>query len=178
MHYNGGMQYPQILVYETDGLLAAMLRETAKEKRWALREPRKRESCLRLIRTLCPSVLVLKIATYGDERPVSTGRLTPAARPGNQPKEEEPQSAVGRISNPSSREKQQVDSLELLADVHQRFPDAAAVVVGDAEDLALTNLAWDLGASYVLMPPQSRQLLPEIVVSLMQEAIDKWKGGP
>jgi len=36
---------------------------------------------------------------------------------------------------------------------------AAAVVVGDAEDLALTNLAWDLGASYVVRPPQSRQLL-------------------
>ena len=46
-------------------------------------------------------------------------------------------------------------------------------MVGDAEDLALTNLAWDLGASYVLAPPQSRQLLPEIVVTLMQEAIDK-----
>jgi len=30
--------------------------ETAKTKRWALREPRKRESCLRLLRSLCPSV--------------------------------------------------------------------------------------------------------------------------
>ena len=160
------MQYPQILVYETDGLLAAMLRETAKAKRWALREPRKPDSCVRLLRNLCPSVLVLKIATYAP-RPALSGTDSKSAL------QEMPQASLARISNPSYREKQQVDSLELLADVHERFPDAAAVVVGDAEDLALTNLAWDLGASYVLAPPQSRQLLPEIVVTLMQEAIDK-----
>jgi hypothetical protein len=171
------MQYPQILVYETDGLLAGMLRETAKVKRWALREPRKRESCLRLLSSLCPSVLVLKMATYSGERAVSTGRLTSAASPDNAPKEEEPQVSTKRNPNPSDREKQQVDSLELLADVHERFSDTAAIVVGDAEDLPLTNLAWDLGASYVLMPPQSRQILPEIVVSLMQETIEKFKGG-
>jgi len=58
------MQFPQILVYESDGLLAAMLRETAKTKRWALREARKPELCLRLLRALCPTVLVLKIATH------------------------------------------------------------------------------------------------------------------
>src|SRR5262249_47978659 len=170
------MQYPQILVYETDGLLAGMLRETAKAKRWALREPRKRESCQRLLRSLCPSVLVLKMATHNGERPVSTGRLTPTARPVNQPKEDEPLTSTGRSPSASDREKQQVDSLELLADVHEGFPDTAAIVVGDAEDLPLTNLAWDLGASYVLMPPQSRQTLPEIVVSLMQETIEKVKG--
>jgi len=167
------MKYPQILVYEPDGLLAAMLRETAKTQRWALREPRKPDSCLRLLRSFCPSVLVLKMATYGGERSVSTGRLTPAARPGSLPNEEESQASGARVSNPSSREKQQVDSLELLADVHERCPDTAAVVVGDAEDVPLTNLAWDLGASYVLMPPQSRQMLLEIVIGLMQEAIDK-----
>ena len=129
------MQYPQILVYETDGLLAAMLRETAKVKRWALREPRKPESCLRLLRSLCPSVLVLKIATYAPraERSVVLSRpqqgIAPLATTGsresmqpspNLPKEEEQQASVGRISNPSYREKQQVDSLELLADVHER----------------------------------------------------------
>ncbi len=167
LHYNGGMQYPQMLVYETDGLLAAMLRETAKARRWTLREPRKPDSCLRLLRSICPSVLVLKIATYAP-RPALSGTDSKSVL-----QEEVPQASVGRISNPSYREKQQVDSLELLADVHERFPDAAAVVVGDAEDLALTNLAWDLGASYVLAPPQSRQMLPEIVVGLMQEAIDK-----
>src|SRR5205823_7105692 len=115
--------------------------------------------------SLCPSVLVLKMATYNGERAVSTGRSTSANRPDNLPKEEEPQVSAGRGPNPSDREKQQVDSLELLADVHEKFPDTAAIVVGDAEDLPLTNLAWDFGAGYVLMPPQSRQILPEIVVT-------------
>jgi hypothetical protein len=171
--YNGLMQYPQIVVYETDGLLAAMLRETAKTKRWALREPRKPASCLRLLQSLCPSVLVIKMASSSGERPVLTGRLTPAARPGSE--EQEQQVSVGRISNPSDREKEQVDSLELLADVHEQFPDAAVVVVADAEDMPLSHVAWDLGASYVLGPPQSRQLLPEIVSGLMENAIEKCK---
>src|SRR5712692_11612078 len=76
LHYNGSMQYPQILVYETGGLLVAMLGEMAKAKWWALREPRKAESCLRLLRSLCPSVLVLKIATYAPraERSVVLSR--------------------------------------------------------------------------------------------------------
>jgi len=192
------MQYPQILVYETDGLLAAMLREMAKAKRWALREPRKPASCLRLLQSLCPSVLVIKMASYSSERRgagspgVNEGKArspaadrgfedsapatqTAAAGPANSPKEEGQQASVGRISNPSYREKEQVGSLELLADVHEQFPDAALVVVADAEDRALTNVAWDLGASYVLGPPQSRQFLPEIVVGLMEQAIDKCK---
>jgi len=166
-----GMQYPQILVYETDGLLAGMLRETAKAKRWALREPCKPDACLRLLGNLCPSVLVLKVASYAPR--ASSNETDSKSVIG----EERDHEASGvRISNPSYREKQQVGSLELLADVHERFPDTAAVVVGDAEEMPLTNLAWDLGASYVLAPPQSRQVLPEIVISLMQETIEKWKG--
>ena len=88
------MQYPQILVYETDGLLAAMLRETAKVKRWALREPRKPDSCLRLLRSLCPSVLVLKIATYAP-RPALSGTDSKSAL------QAMPQASLARISNPS-----------------------------------------------------------------------------
>jgi hypothetical protein len=178
------MQYPQILVYETDGLVAAMLRETAKAKRWALREPRKRSSCLRLLQSLCPSVLVIRMASAGGERQkpgwpaLNEGKLRSQAAsrgledsaPATQTAEQ--QASMGRVSNPSEREKEQVDSLELLADVHEQFPDAAVVLVADAEDLPLNHVAWDLGASYVLEPPQSRQLLPEIVVGLMEDAID------
>jgi hypothetical protein len=153
------MQFPQILVYENDGLLAAMLRETAKTKRWARREARKPESCLRLLRGLCPTVLVLKIATH-------------AKREAGLPvKEEDEQQRA------ADREKEQVQSLELLARVHETFPETAMVAVGDAEDANLTSLAWDFGASYVLTPPQSRQMLPEIVVGLMEEAIGKSKFG-
>lgn len=55
------MLYPQLLVYETDGLLAASLRPLAEERRWALREPRQLGACLRLLRRPHPAVLVLKI---------------------------------------------------------------------------------------------------------------------
>jgi hypothetical protein len=57
------MRYPLVLVYETDGLLAHVLRRADKvrEGNWSLREPRRLESCLRLLRRGGPSVLVLKV---------------------------------------------------------------------------------------------------------------------
>ncbi len=55
------MRYPQVLVYETDGLLAGLLRRSQASQAWALREPRRLESCLRLLRRGGPSVLVLKL---------------------------------------------------------------------------------------------------------------------
>ena len=151
------MQYPQILVYESDGALAAMLRETAKENRWALREPRKQESCLRLLQELSPSVLVLKMGTH-------------AKREAGLPLKEEEQR-----QRAEARQKEQIGGLELLAKVHERYPDTAIVAVGDAEDLPFAGLAWDFGANYVLTPPQPRQMLAEIVIGLMHEAIRKFK---
>jgi DNA-binding NarL/FixJ family response regulator len=164
------MQYPQILVYENDGLLAAMLRETAKAQRWALREPRKPESCLRLLRSLCPSVLVLKMASSSRSQ-----IQNPKSEIRNKSETSNPKPAPSSDVGFPVSDLDFQDSLELLANVHEQFPDAAAVVVGNAEDVALTDLAWDLGASYVLPPSQSRQLLPEIVVRLMQEAIRRSK---
>ncbi len=55
------MRYPQLLVYEGDGRLAAQLRPLAEEKRWALREVRQPEACLRLLGRGRPDVLVLKL---------------------------------------------------------------------------------------------------------------------
>ena len=57
--------------------------------------------------------------------------------------------------------------LTLLERVAWLWPDAATVFVGDAEHAALAGVAWDLGARYVLLPPQSRELLPEVVIGLM-----------
>jgi hypothetical protein len=151
------MQFPQILVYETDGQLAPMLREMAKTRRWTLKEPRKTETCLRLLRGLCPSVLILKIATY-TTREVGF-----------------PIKEADEKRRAADREKEQVVSLEILDRVHEDFPDTAIVVVGDAEDAGLASLAWEFGASYVLMPPQSRQMLPEIVAELMDLMVSKWK---
>jgi hypothetical protein len=42
-------------------------------------------------------------------------------------------------------------------------PDAACIVVGDSENPALSNLAWDLGATMVLFPPLPRQALAELI---------------
>ena len=61
------MRHPQVLVYERDGLLANLLRRTGKTGQarkptdWALREPRRLETCLRLLSRGGPSLLVLEV---------------------------------------------------------------------------------------------------------------------
>jgi len=37
------------------------------------------------------------------------------------------------------------------------FPETATVVVCDADNPALVDLAWDLGARFVLHPPHARR---------------------
>jgi hypothetical protein len=58
--------------------------------------------------------------------------------------------------------------LGLLERAAWLFPEAATVLVGDVDHPALAGLAWDLGADYVLFPPQPRDLLGEIVAALMR----------
>jgi hypothetical protein len=121
------MRYPQVLVYERDGSLAALLKAGLGERklRWALREPRDPPSCLRLLSRGGPAVVVVKLG--GDlER-----------------------------------------ELTLLERVAYLHPDTATVLVGDAEHVALAGTGWDLGAAFILLPPMSRESLPEIVVGLM-----------
>jgi hypothetical protein len=55
----------------------------------------------------------------------------------------------------------------LLEEVGWDFPAVDVVLVGDVENSALANLAWDLGARFVLFPPLPRALLPEIVAGLL-----------
>jgi DNA-binding response OmpR family regulator len=119
------MRFPQILIYETDGRLARMLEGTAGTHRWALRQPRRLESCLRLLRRGGPAIVIVKL------------------------------------------ENDLESALALVAQVTWRFPDAVSVIVGDNESPVLGELAWDLGASYVLLPPQPRELLLDVVASLM-----------
>jgi hypothetical protein len=54
------MRHPQVLVWEGDGRLAALLRPLAEERRWVLREPRQPNEVLRLVREGGPSVVVIK----------------------------------------------------------------------------------------------------------------------
>jgi DNA-binding NarL/FixJ family response regulator len=121
------MHYPQLLIHETDGQLAAELRELAsKKQRWSLREPRQREGCLRLLQHGGPSILVIK---------------------------------VGRdVEN----------ELTLLEQVSWLSPETRIVAVSDTANPLLADLAWDLGATFVLFPPQPRERLVELVESLMR----------
>ncbi len=123
------MRYPQVLIYENDGRLAELLRREAKPRQWSLREPRRLESCLRLLRRGGPSVLILKVGT------------------------------------------DLVEELTLLERVSWLFPDTATVVIGDAENPVLAGLAWDLGATLVLFPPQPRYSLVDIVTRLLEPPV-------
>jgi hypothetical protein len=122
------MYHPQVLVVESDGKLAAMLRPLTVERKWALREPRQLAPCLRLLSRGGPGVLVIK-AGRDLER-----------------------------------------ELTFLERVAWLRPGTATVLVGDAESGSLVGLAWDLGADFVLFPPQPREQLPEIVAGLMPGA--------
>ncbi len=71
--------------------------------------------------------------------------------------------------------------LATLEQVSWLYPDAATVLVGDSDPPWLAGLAWDLGARWVLLPPQSRERLTEIVTGLMgryQPASAAAGGGP
>jgi DNA-binding NarL/FixJ family response regulator len=59
------------------------------------------------------------------------------------------------------------DELTALSTVHQNYPDASIIVTGDSEQSALAGIAWDLGARFVLFPPLSRDLLPDVVAGFM-----------
>ena len=59
--------------------------------------------------------------------------------------------------------------LGLLERTAWLYPDAPAVLVCDGDQAELAGLAWDLGAAYVLLPPQPRERLAEITAGLMGE---------
>ncbi len=61
-----------------------------------------------------------------------------------------------------------VQELTLLERIGWLFPDTATVVVADAANSVLADLAWDLGATLVLFPPQPRLALPEILGRLLE----------
>lgn len=56
------MQYPQLLVYETDRRLASLLQRLADKNNWLLREPRQPSAVLRLLDRGGPGMLVLRLS--------------------------------------------------------------------------------------------------------------------
>jgi DNA-binding NarL/FixJ family response regulator len=65
--------------------------------------------------------------------------------------------------------------LGLLERTAWLYPDATVVVVGDGDRPHWVGLAWDLGAAYILLPPQPPERLPEIVAGLMGEKAEAEK---
>ncbi len=55
------MRYPQIVIYETDGWIAAQVANLAKERKWLVRECRQIDACLQLLREGRLSILLLKL---------------------------------------------------------------------------------------------------------------------
>jgi hypothetical protein len=120
------MQLPLLMIYETDGRLAAALRPLAEQHKWLLREPRQLAACLRLLERGRPGVLVL------------------------------------RLSRDMERE------LEMLERIAWFYPETVTVLVADGDQARLAGLAWDLGVSWVVLPPHTRERLGEIVTSLLR----------
>lgn len=63
--------------------------------------------------------------------------------------------------------------LGILERLHGRGRTLRIVAVGDIANDPLAELVWDLGASFVLFPPQSRDLLPGVVLGLMTSTIGR-----
>lgn len=146
------MRYPQVVVYEPDGRLTKLLRDAIETRKWkwALREPRRLEACLRLLQRGGPSVLVLKVQRPQVRQMEMLEELTQAYK----------QLAAQR--------RHLAQQMNLVEQVHWLFPETAIVIVGDTEDVALADLAWDLGAQFVLFPPLAREHFVEIVAGLME----------
>jgi len=141
------MRYPQVLVYETDGRLARLLQSATEPHRTAERNADQEDRLRAAIGTSAKPFWLLE-----PRRPEEC--LAALQRGG-------PIVLVLKLG------RSLVDELGLLERVSSKFPDAATVIVSSIADVALAGLAWDLGASYVLGPPQSLELLPGIVAGLL-----------
>src|SRR5438128_2536992 len=59
--------------------------------------------------------------------------------------------------------------MALLEQVTRLFPTTRTIVIGPADNPALAALAWDLGAAYVLFPPQPIERIREVVLGFLPE---------
>src|SRR5438067_1256488 len=115
------MRHPQLLVYEHDGRVAELLRETARALKWTLREPRRPEAVLDLLRPGGMGVLVVRL--WCD-------RAAAQAALRDQPADE---TALRRL-------KELTQGLALVERVAARHLAVRTVVVGDEEDPVLAGL--------------------------------------
>jgi PleD family two-component response regulator len=80
-------------------------------------------------------------------------------------------------------EKDLVEILSLLRDVHAAAPDTAIVLVSDVkmessdQRTQLTSLAFDLGVRYVLFPPLQQTVIEDLVAGLMAATVTREVSG-
>lgn len=55
----------------------------------------------------------------------------------------------------------------LLADIARLLPGTRVIVVGNSDHPTLAGLCWDLGAHYVLFPPEPLERLREVLPGFM-----------
>jgi hypothetical protein len=70
------------------------------------------------------------------------------------------------------------EPIELIAEMHSRWPDIPVVAVSDvklpeAERAAWTAALFDLGARYVLFPPLTKVVLEDVVSGLMMACLKR-----
>jgi hypothetical protein len=152
------MRHPEVVVYETDGTLAAWLRGRVEANGWLMRESRHHDACLNLLREVRPTVLVAKLPTHLVEQ--VPDRLSAAAA-----------EALAR-----KRERQLLEIFRLLDDANRIAPDAPVVLSADQPLGPLAGIAYDLGARYVSCPPAPGDWLPDAVENLMKLSIKRLLG--
>ena len=120
------MRQRQVLVCESDGRLAQVLRAPVEAHGWLVKEIRHPRVCLGLLPQGGDSVFVLRLG------------------------------------------RDMLGEMTLVQQIAMLFPETAVIVVCDADNPAVVGLAWDLGAKFVLHPPQIRELLPDVVAGFLQ----------
>jgi len=79
---------------------------------------------------------------------------------------------VARSGDSKKDDRSPERELALIERVTWQLPDVVTIAVGDVEDaVVLAGLTSDLGASFPLFPPLSRDLLPDVVAGLMRAAV-------
>jgi len=63
--------------------------------------------------------------------------------------------------------KDQERALTLMEQVAHLFPQTQTIAVSSTDNSALEALAWDLGAAYVLFPPQPIERIREVLIGFL-----------
>jgi hypothetical protein len=164
------MRYPQLIVYETDRLLVTWLRE-AVDVAAMLRFDERGQPAMRLREKTRPE----------------SGDCAANAEQGwiiREPRQ--PAACLRLLQNRGPAvlviqlRKEAVTELEFLEQTARCYPDVLIVVVGEETHQSVAPLAWDLGATAVLLPPRVGERLQETVLGLMRSTMAETHsdGGP